>query len=207
MAFVSIANACAVELRFNWQSQRCALTFGFSRSAPFTEANLHTIADLMSVWWTGTARGRMHPGVVLREVYARALDSEAAPSYISTIGAGTAGSFGATAPMPSNVALCVSFRTSQRGRANRGRNYYFGLTIGDMQSNTTMLSQTAVNVIKGYYDRLLPGGLSDPTPARWCVLSRQLDGVPGGRAVPITSVSVVDNIIDSQRRRLPGRGL
>lgn len=207
MAFVPIANACAVELRFTYFAQRCALTLGFSRPAPFTVGNLQTIADLLSVWWTGTARFHMHQQVELREVYARALDSETAPSYISTIGAGIKGGYTPTSPLPSNVAFCISFRTTQRGRANRGRNYWFGMGVGMLSSNTTMLTSGNANAIAAYYQRLLPGGASDPTPARWCVLSRQIDGVVTGRAVPIVSVVVVDLVTDSMRRRLPGRGL
>jgi hypothetical protein len=42
----------------------------------------------------------------------------------------------------------------------------------------------------------------------WCVVSRHLDGLPRdiGITRKITTVILTDLTIDSQRRRLPGRG-
>jgi hypothetical protein len=205
MAFVPIANACSVELRLSWSGQRCELTFGFSRLAPFDATTLQAIADKVASWWAGALRANIGSQISLTETYARALDSETAPSYTSLVSAGTTGSL-PSSTVPQNLAFCVSFRTAQRGRANRGRNYVPVSTTSHFGA-AGYVSSAYRNVVLAHYQKLLPGGTYDPTPARWCVLSRQLDGVVMGRAVPIIAVVATNDAIDSMRRRLPGRGL
>lgn len=206
MAFVPIANACAVELRFTYNAIRCEYTLGFVRSAPFTAANIQALCDLLEEWWYATGRALHMNSVVHVEAYGRALDSETAPTYTSVTRAGTVGTASASGALPHNVAFAVSFRTALRGRANRGRNYMFGLYSG-FHTGPGYVTAAYRNSVIAHYQTLLPGGSKDPTPAQWCVLSRQLNNVVGGRAVPITNVTVANDALDSMRKRLPGRGI
>lgn len=206
MPFTPITNACQAEIRMQWDNQRVALTLGFVKQTAITVPELTTLANLLSNWWTSQARNQISSAVTLREVYVRDLTTIGSPSYTSILGAGTAGLATGGSAFPSNVSLAISFRTAGRGRANRGRNFWVGLRSSMFASANNVTSGVA-NAIIGYYARFLPAGGHDPTPFRWCVLSRQLDGVPQGRAVPITQVLVVDTVVDSMRKRLPGRGL
>jgi hypothetical protein len=205
MAFVTIEYCAAVEIRLTFDTVWCALTLGFDRGAPIAPTVLQNLVDGLAEWWYTYARPLTSSLTVLREVYARDLTFYGAKTAVSYNHAGSAGTLTTGPVFPANCAFSVSFRTALRGRANRGRNYWLG--FGDYQrSGPSELSTTYVNQLIGLYERLLPGGSNDPTPFIWSVLSRQLDGVPGGRAIPITAVIAVDNYIDSQRRRLPGRG-
>lgn len=190
----------------NWASQRCELTLGFGRSAAWTAANLQTIADHCATWWNTALKPLLGGNLQLTEVYARSLESDSAPTYTSTLYSTTLGTASGTAYIPQNCAFVVTFRTAQRGRANRGRNY-FPVCLQTQLGNAGIINTTFRDSLLTAYRRLLPGGASDPTPAYWVVISRQLNGVVGGRKVPIIAVASVDDYIDSQRRRLRGRGL
>jgi len=205
MAFVPIANACSAELRLSWGGVRIALTLGFYRSDGWTAATLQTLADLLSEWWFNQLRTHQTNNVSMREVYVRDLTTESSPVATSVTRAGTTGTWAGTPKLPQNTAYCISFRTALRGRANRGRNY---VPVGssDYVSTAGSINGSTRDAWLADYRTLLPGGAYDPTPARWVVLSRQLNGVIQGRAVPITAVVAADNYMDSQRKRLPGRG-
>jgi hypothetical protein len=205
MAFVPITNAAAVEVRLYYLGSRCEVTLGFDRGQEIEESDLEFLADAMADWWYNRLRPYQSSSLTHQEVYVRDLTSEFAAAWTSTkrngvVGSGTPGTL-----YPPNVSYCVSFRTGLRGRANRGRNYC--LTLGSNYASATTVTSTYRNAMIAAYQTLLPGGASDPTPWRWCVLSRQIDQVVQGRAVPIVAVTVADDYVDSMRRRLFGRGI
>jgi len=206
MAFIPVANACAAEIRLTSDSQLVALTLGFYNSGGVNQANLDALSDLLAEFWYGQLRTGMRSTVTLREVYVRDLTSSSGPTSTNTDRAGTGGSASVGTAMPNSIAVCVSFRTGLRGRANRGRNYYFGFGTSQM-TGLNYITSTFRSSLIARYETLLPGGAYDPTPYRWCVISRQLDGVIGGRAIPITAVTMADTNLDSMRKRLPGRGV
>lgn len=205
MAFVPIANSCSIEIRCLQYGQRAELTLGFLHSGAIDVSALQVIADAVDLWWYTYARPLVHAQVSLREVYARDLTSINAPVYTSTVHTGAVGTLTVGGSAANNIAKSISFKTAQRGRANRGRNYWFG--FGANQITTTYIGTSYRNSIKALYERLLPGGGSTPANWTWVVLSRQLNGVTQGRAIPITSVAVPSDALDSMRTRLPGRGL
>lgn len=67
----------------------------------------------------------------------------------------------------------------------------------------------AAEGIKDVYEMLTPlGGAFPPEFAQWVVVSRYLNNVPRtvGTSTLVLEASYRDRIVDSQRRRLPGRG-
>jgi len=202
MAFVAVPHACAIELRFTWAAVQVELTLGFSLLSDYTSTDLLDICDKVSTWWYTYARTYQRNQVMMREVYGRALHSQSGPAYTSTLHAGVTGTKVTSSPLPNNVAYVISLRTAGRGRANRGRNYWFGMSYDSLNGLNT-IDATYRNGVIGVYQALLPGGAADPTPHRWCVISRQLNGVPQGRAVPITAVTTTTDFTASMRTRLP----
>jgi len=108
-------------------------------------------------------------------------------------------------PLPFNCAHCVSFRTANRGRSGRGRNYVMGLS--DSEAAASAIQTTRLNLDVNAYAALVGAG-TFVAGLQFCVVSRYSGGAPRSVALiqPITSVLSVDATIDSQRRRLPGRG-
>lgn len=105
---------------------------------------------------------------------------------------------------PGNVAFSVSLRTAQIGRAYRGRKFIPGVPVSQRSGNqvqagwATALVQAVNDLIAGVQavNMLL------------VVVSRFLDNVERlvPVATPVISVTTTDLNIDSQRRRLTGRG-
>ena len=117
---------------------------------------------------------------------------------------GVTGGINATPALPNSVALCATIRTARAGRSYRGRTYFSGLAEGQVVANrVTSGVQDVVNL-----------ALADALAAmtgdgfRLGVYSTVLAGAPriSGEFTPATSWSLNDDIVDSRRSRLPGRG-
>jgi hypothetical protein len=209
MQFVPVPKTCLVELRYTWQSQYVENTLAFKRSTDYDASMLQDIADKVADWWYTYLRTVQNGGCVLRETYARSLHDINGPTYTSSLhsgSGGTASGYGSSA-CPSSITLSVTFRTAGRGRSFRGRNFATGMMTGMTTSTNYALAAWRANLLLAY-QRLLPGGLADPTPHVWCVVSRWKDKSPRttGISTPITSVIVANDILKSQRRRMPGHG-
>lgn len=98
---------------------------------------------------------------------------------------------------PGSVCLCVSLRTAVAGRSTRGRKYISGLAEQDV-GNNALDPDTAAAIrvaIANMVDTLAANG----TPL--VVFSKTNNVI-----TPVTAVTLVDLFVDSQRRRLTGRG-
>lgn len=106
--------------------------------------------------------------------------------------------------MPTNVTWTVKWTTGRTGRSYRGRTYHIGLGYG-MVANDDVIEATALAILGHYQDFL-----DDMTAAGddMVVVSNYSNGVQRTTAVvtPVTGVSYADLHLDSQRRRLAGRG-
>jgi hypothetical protein len=107
---------------------------------------------------------------------------------------------------PNMVALCVSFHGLTGGRASKGRNFVPAIPQGVVTQNT--VNAIDLNQFIAAYGQLAPFGGATPDPWVWVVLSREFEKVkrPEGVGYPVAAVTVSDNILDTQRRRGPGRG-
>jgi hypothetical protein len=171
---------------------------------------LNTLATDILAWWQDAYAGLASDNVRLREIVATDMGSPTGPQVSIAAPIGTVGDQSGP-QLPNNNTLTVSFRTANRGRSFRGRNYVVGLVRDNVLDNNVVIGYA--NQVQTVYEQLLPTGtiLTDGT---WVIASRfsgvDGDGKPIPRAVgvttPVTSVVIVDGIVDSQRRRLPGRG-
>lgn len=105
---------------------------------------------------------------------------------------------------PGNVSYCVSLRTASSGRSFRGRKYVPGIPTNKHTGNVVESTWSGdivnalnqlITVLAGF-DKVL------------VIVSRIADGVDRitGLSTPVISASVTDMFLDSQRRRLTGRG-
>jgi tetrahydromethanopterin S-methyltransferase subunit G len=107
--------------------------------------------------------------------------------------------------MPNNVAVCATITTAERGRAGRGRIYLAGISRG--QTEQSYVKPDVVTAINGKLDDLL--SQLEAASFRMGVYSRFYKKAKRdiGKFTPATSFAVMDSVLDSQRRRLPGRGV
>jgi hypothetical protein len=105
--------------------------------------------------------------------------------------------------LPNNVAVCVTLFTDLAGRSYRGRSYMPGIpeSYVTLSGISSMLAGDYAGVFIDLVDTLSTAGYE------LVVTSFQTGLAPRVAAVstPITSVGV-NTTVDSQRRRLPGRG-
>jgi hypothetical protein len=187
----------------NGQTTNNTLAF-FQNAADPTVGDCSTIATLVNGWWAASVAPKLPDTWVGVKVTAKNLFvNGGAKAVISMVGV-EGGSAGES--MPNNVAPVVTFDTGQSGKSSHGRNYIPGIVNADVTINT--ISSTWAADIIAAYQALLPGGAFDPSPYFWSVLSRKSAGVTllQAVAVPVLNVYFTDTTVDSQRRRLPGRG-
>lgn len=191
------------ELRMTLAGQKCENTLYFEQTEPWDITAMGTLADELIGWWGTHYAPNVSDEVSLNEVYITNLSSVDALAIGFTTGLPVTGTQLGD-PLPNNVSICVSFRTSNRGRSARGRNYILGLIENDVVSNEVSVQR--VNAITAAYALLI--GIAAGLNATWVVVSRFHNQAPRAAAVRylIREVIIVDRTVDSQRRRLPGRG-
>jgi hypothetical protein len=99
--------------------------------------------------------------------------------------------------LPGSVAFCVSLRTALAGRTTRGRKFIAGLDETTVTGNT--LDAAVADGIVGAINGLKNGLITLGNPLS--IFSKTAVTL-----VPVTAATKVDNFVDSQNRRLTGRG-
>lgn len=193
-----------VEMHFTYQGSKVMNVYHIKdNNPPVDETDLHLYANTFKNWWLDIMRPAISRDATLTDVAARelidggiaVLESEGLPA------AGTRDVTGA----PGNVTLAIHWGTGLMGRSYHGRTYHIGLP-NDQFANGHMLAP-ALATLLDHYNALRVALDNAFVAADFAVLSTVHGGFPRGTpiATPITGVAI-DDALDSQRRRLPGRG-
>lgn len=207
MPFIPVAATAMVEFIYTSISGVSENTLYFRRvdlGSPSEEAMGDLCAGLQA-WWLTHLEAIQPVSYTLTEIVATNLETATSPAVAFPVGFPGIDTGSA---LPSQDTLCISFRTNQRGRSYRGRNYVIGLQENQVVFDTVDLA-VATAWVDAYADlpTFLPGGLGAPEWT-WVVVSRFTNGEPRefGIATPIFEVQVVNRFIDSQNRRLEAHG-
>lgn len=202
MAFIPIPNGASLCFHFttagqNWQF---CLTVTFDSGDP-SYSDLGDLAGIAYDWWGDSFQDDLTADNTLNEIVATDQTAQGAPAYpFSVSEAGTRASYA----MPLNSPMCVSLRTNLRGRSYRGRMYVSGFPTTVQLSATDFTTAEVANVAAEF--ALLKSALNTGG-WQWVVASKQHNGAVTTPAVTnLVSSIIVDTHIDSQRRRLAGRG-
>jgi hypothetical protein len=174
----------------------------FQNAAAWTSGTLLDLADAIDAGWEDNVKTLVATSVTLKEIQVQDLTVE---DGIGTSLVVLASGANPDAVLPSNVTLSVSFRTGQTGRSFRGRLYHIGL-CEEQVNGDTLASGVQSGIITAY-----SAMFDDITTAMPDVLHAVVSYCSNGdwRATavvtPITTY-VVDDTIDSMRRRLLHRG-
>lgn len=196
-------------MRYQYDSQRLENTLYFLSPSPITIGMLVTLGGVLNDWWQANWQPLVATEVELTEIFLADLTSETGSIYSFVAGLPLGGTVGAEA-MPANVAPCISFRTGVRGRSFRGRNYLIGIDVDNVASNH-IAADYLTDAIDAYNALATAVAAEDWQHA---VVSRYsgytvVDGkkVPtprvAGLATPVLSYAFTDDVVDSQRGRLP----
>lgn len=192
-------------LNYLWDGQKCANVLHYSTPNQAVAPDPALLASRVAGQWLAGIRSQCSVTLFLSSITATDLSNDAAPGVIYTTGLPSPGTAG-TPSMPNNVSTVLSLRTALRGRSFRGRIYHAGLCEGHILDNR-VAAATNTALLNGYNGlKTLIGGTGEAT-FQLGVLSYYSQGAIRGAPLwtPVTAITT-DGIVDSQRRRLPGRG-
>lgn len=177
----------------------------FRAEAVVELATLEQLAADCEGWWRTYLRPIQHTGIALRSLTIRDLGVAGGVALLHNVAAPQNGSEVGIS-LPNSVTCVVSMRTPFAGRSFRGRIYHIGLGEGTVTGNS--VAPAHLILMLAAYSQLLefPVGIME-TPWRPGVLSYYANNAL--RSVPVFTPATnftSDGVIDSQRRRLPGRG-
>jgi len=207
MDYIEVPGVAQVEVTALMAGQRTQniLHYKMTGATNYDATELTRLATAIIAYFNQVSVKGLYPATwQLIEVRAIDLSQQFGPAV--TVGAGLpitgtrAGS-----QLPNNCALVLTKRTALRGRSFRGRFYFGPLCEADVTDNT--VSGAVVTSILGNMAGLLD--ITDATTVHHFlqVVSRHAGGVPRTTGLPTQVSSLTsDGVLDSQRRRLPGRG-
>lgn len=192
-------------MNYTYDGQETANVMHFSHPEYPTPATPADLGQSLINWWAPNIKVRVPATCVLRAVTVTDLAASGPPALEYATGLPIAGT-DASPQMPNNVTVAMSLRTALRGRSFRGRLYHVGLPEAQVQNNNVV--PASLTSLLGAYNLLVAlDSASLGQNYQLVVLSywanKALRSVPV--ATPVVSITS-EGIIDSQRRRLPGRG-
>lgn len=205
MAFIPVSQTCKAEVHCTWAGQTTIndLYFFLPAGEPTLAQTLQLAQDL-DAWWSASVLINLNESLTYNFIRTRSL---LVPNGFTAESASNSGPGGISGEaVPNNVNPCISFRTGVAGRSFRGRNYIPGLSNSDVTGN--VLETAWKTALINAYTDLNPGGNFGTAAWNWVVVSYFTGGSPraAGLVTPVISAIFTDDIVDSQRRRLPGRG-
>jgi hypothetical protein len=204
MPFVGNDNVAEVNVVHYWDGQKVENLLYFFATVVPGDQDLLDLATGVGTYWQTNMLPIMSNQVSMFLVEAVHLTPP--PAFTGTWApSGTITGGDSNAALPNNVTLSVSFRTGLTGRSYRGRNYWLGLTEPEVTNNVVSPSRTAA--ITAAYAGMM-GNDAVVGGWHWGVYSRRHLNADRetGLFTAVTSIVIVDAQVDSQRRRLPGRG-
>lgn len=170
--------------------------------AGWTVTKLNNLAALFAAWWNTDLRTHLDNDISLQRIKCTDLTTQTAPTVTYTTGLPLAGTqVGNT--LPNNCAAVVTFRTALRGRSYRGRVYIAGMDDANV-TNSAIAAAWASAIETDFANLnadLVAAGQEHVVLSRYTNKAARAAGV----GTPVVSYEV-DGDMDSQRRRLPGRG-
>lgn len=203
MPYIPVPNTAQLELIYDWGGQVCETVLHYVKASPWTVDLLTDLCESATLEWDAVMQTQMPTTLSLIGV--RATDLASQTGAVVNYGTGLPLAGTAVSPsLPNNVALVVTKRTALRGRSYRGRLYHPGLNEGQVTGN--IVGPSSVATIVGLWNNFLSLAVTGDE-ANMCVVSRYNNLAPRvtGVATLVTNLTS-DGFVDSQRRRLPGRG-
>jgi len=202
MAFIPVADTAKVAITMLQRGQRLVNVFHFTKAGGYTtEAEVNDLAGNFATAWIANIAPLQANTVTGLTVTATDLSVDGgAGAEIAIVYTGGGGG----GDLPTNCTISVKWNTGHAGRSYRGRTYFVGMVVGAVVGDD--ISGAYGTSLTTAFDALLDdmAGFGDTM----CVVSYYHLGVPraAGLVTPITNSSLADLHIDSQRRRLAGRG-
>lgn len=203
MPFIPTPDVLQYNARFACGGQQIENVFHFSYAgSDFATAAAALFNLVQDEWWLLIRAGLSNQ---LTSTGSYIVDQSSVSGPVASFGAFTSPA-GASSifSAPNNAAFVVTHRTAQRGRSFRGRSYISGIPAD--QINGSRVSSGFLSTAVSAFNNMRVEAAAALYP--FVIVSRFTNGSPRttGVASEVTACVAVDDAVDSQRRRLPGRG-
>lgn len=204
MAHIPTPNGVKVCMRYTQSGEDVCNVFHVNANAEPTEAMLDAIAQAFFDWWSVEMRPLQHAATSLTAIEVTDISGPDEEGIIFSAGLPLAGTHSGGS-LPNNVTLATKLATGLTGRSRRGRSYLVGLPDSMLETGSQTVADSYITLLQGAFADLLTALAVEGF--NLAVLSLISGGVPRTEGVLTDVTSVVTNdVVDSQRRRLPGRG-
>lgn len=201
--FIPVPGVLQANVRFSLEGQQIENVMCFRYDGmPFGAAAAAVYDVLNTVWWDGF-RAQIASECVSVENYMVDLSDEAGP--VAALPAFTNAAGAATGfPVPNNAALVITHRTANRGRSYRGRTFVAGIAKS-VVSGSYVDPGVVSDIVNAFNDMV---DASQAAEVPFTIASRRHNKNPRVEGIDtiVTLCVARDNVLDSQRRRSPGRG-
>lgn len=203
MAFIPATNTIKAEMRFTYQLQACENVIHFKKGSPVEEADFDVIGNNIVTAWDANIKPAMGSDLSLDSIKFTDLTSETGPTKVYTSGLPSAGTMVSFHSLPSNVTVVASLKSIKRGRSYQGRFYHIGLDETHVDGNYVNLPMRATILL--FLETVM--GESAVEGYDLSIVSYYHNNAPriSAEVTPVATI-FVGGTLDSQRRRLPGRG-
>lgn len=192
-------------MNFTYDGQECANVLHYRDTDGVTAPNLPQIGAGVKQLWDTWIKPLCANTLALRSVVCTDLSASGPPVLEYATGLPLAGT-GASPQLPNNCTVAISLKTGLRGRSYRGRLYHLGLMESQVTANA-VIAGTVTSLLSSYVRFALIDQVAPLHDFELGVLSYYTNGALRANPVftAVTDLSC-EGIMDSQRRRLPGRG-
>lgn len=200
MSFIPTINCIKVVIIGDLLGQQIVIDISIGTPTAPSISDLDDAADAVESWIDTELLPLLTTSLLIEEIKAYDMSSSTAPVVSHFIS--LAGDVVATS-VQNNVALVASFRTDNRGRSGRGRNYIAGLpnNIGDTVKTTVGKAAAIAAAYSALNSYLAPLGFEHIVVSNFTGGAARLAGLK-----QTVNEYIVNVDYDSQRRRLAGRG-
>jgi len=201
-AFIPVANVAKVTMKYQLNLNEVENVFHFLHDGPMTRGDLISLTENVVSSWITNIAPQQPSSLELKTV--EGIDLSAPSSIIDTQRVDTFGG-SANAALPGNVTLSIKFDGGFAGRSKRGRMYWLQLmepaVVGDLVQTADL--GAIVGGVEAFFEDIASGtGDWAHVVVSYCQAGAWLSD---GEVTLIDNYSS-DGIVDSQRRRLTGRG-
>jgi len=204
MPFQVAPDIAEVAIHYTREGQNIYNVLHVQKEGGFALSDLQAIASTVNTIVPTVWMPLMATNITYQEVTVRDLSAEDASQWSQSVVGGQPGGKGGNA-QANSVSLAVRLKSGLGGRNGSGRLYWPGLADDDKQTANTIKPDVVADIVDAIQQLI---DALETIDAIVAILSRYFNNTlrPEGVGFAVNTVSVYDNTVDNQRRRLPGRG-
>lgn len=203
MAFQSVPDTAQITIVYTLNGEACVNTLYAEKVGGYSVGDLQALADQVDVQVDGTWLAQQPPEASYLRTEVRGLDLENDLTAEASTNAGPG--VAATNTLPNQVTFAVRKSSGKTGRSARGRLYWIGIPAGKLQTTdeNRLLAAYVTSLVDAVDDQR--SGIDAVTGWDAVLVSRFQGGVKRGtgKTFPWLTTSSVNDVIDTQRGRLP----